>query len=47
MELRLALARLAEEAPAPPPVEPLKLNFVEEAPLSDWSREVIYGEDGR
>ncbi|GMU55668.1 MAG: hypothetical protein AMXMBFR33_48140 [Candidatus Xenobia bacterium] len=48
MELRLALLRLAEDSPPPPAREPMKLHFAAgDAKSSDWSREEIYGDDGR
>ncbi len=47
MEVRQALVKLADEGPpADPP--PLAMNF-SQAPRTDstWSREEVYGDDGR
>ena len=46
-ELLVILERAAEEAPAAKPPEPLEL-FRSTGPADlDWSRDAMYGEDGR
>ena len=42
-ELRHILTTVAKEEPSPP----LKLHFSEARPQTTWSREEIYGDDGR
>lgn len=47
-ELRYILAALAKEEPTRLPVPPLRLKLAEGAPSDNtWSREAIYGDDGR
>jgi plasmid stability protein len=46
-ELRYILAGLAQEEPPPPPLPPLHLKLSQASPPTTWSREEIYGDDGR
>lgn len=46
-ELRHILTTVAQEEPSPDPSPPLKLHFSEARPQTTWSREEIYGDDGR
>jgi plasmid stability protein len=46
-ELRYILTVLAREEPPSPPVPPIELKLSQAAPPTDWSREEIYGDDGR
>lgn len=46
-ELRLVLANAAEAAPEPTPVEPLNLITARSTGECSWSRDDIYGDDGR
>ena len=46
-ELRHILSALAEQEPPPEPHPPLRLHLSEAGVQSDWSREEIYGGDGR
>ena len=46
-ELRQILVSVARTEPSPEPLPPLKLHFSDADPQSTWSREEIYGDDGR
>ena len=46
-ELRLILTSAAQVELAPERLPPLKLHFSTASPETNWSREEIYGDDGR
>ena len=46
-ELRHILASVARSEPVREPLPPLELHFSEATHQSSWSREEIYGDDGR
>ena len=46
-ELRHILTTVAQEEPSAEPSPPLQLHFSESRPQITWSREEIYGDDGR
>ena len=46
-ELRYILAVLAREEPPPPPLPAIELKLSQASPPTTWSREEIYGDDGR
>jgi plasmid stability protein len=46
-ELRYILAAIAREEPPPPPLPPIELKLSQASPSTNWSREEIYGDDGR
>jgi plasmid stability protein len=46
-ELRHILAAIAREEPPSSPLPPLQLKLSKVAPATSWSREEIYGDDGR
>jgi plasmid stability protein len=46
-ELRHILAWLADEEPPPPPLRPLELKLSSASSEIGWSRNEIYGDDGR
>ncbi len=47
-EVLVILEAAAAEAPPPEPLAPIRLVMAsEEAAAGDWSREAIYGDDGR
>jgi plasmid stability protein len=46
-ELRYLLVVIAREEPPPPPLPPLHLKLSQASPPTTWSREEIYGDDGR
>jgi plasmid stability protein len=46
-ELRYILAAIAREEPPPPPLPALQLKLSPASPPATWSREEIYGDDGR
>jgi plasmid stability protein len=46
-ELRYILAAIAREEPPSPPLPPIELKLSQASPATHWSREEIYGDDGR
>jgi len=46
-ELRYILSALAREEPPSPPLPPIELKLSQASPSTNWSREDIYGDDGR
>jgi plasmid stability protein len=46
-ELRYILTAIAREEPPPPPLPPIELKLSQASPSTHWSREEIYGDDGR
>jgi plasmid stability protein len=46
-ELRYILAAIARNEPPPAPFPPLDLKLSQASPITTWSREEIYGDDGR
>lgn len=46
-DLRHILATVAQEEPSAEALPPLKLHFSEARPQTTWSRQEIYGDDGR
>lgn len=46
-ELRYILASIAREEPQSTPLPPLTLKFSQAVPAGTWSREEIYGDEGR
>jgi len=46
-ELRHILASVARDEASGEPLPPLELHFSDADPQTDWSREEIYGDDGR
>lgn len=46
-ELRYILAAIAREEPPGAPLPPLNLKLSQASPPGTWSREEIYGDDGR
>ncbi len=46
-ELRYILTVVAREEPPSPPLPPIELKLAQTSPSTNWSREEIYGDDGR
>ena len=46
-ELRYILTALAREEAPSPPLPPIELKLSQAVPSTQWSREEIYGDDGR
>jgi len=46
-ELRYILAAIARDEPSETPLPPLNLKLSQASPTMTWSREEIYGDDGR
>jgi plasmid stability protein len=46
-ELRYILSSLAREEPPASPLPPIELKLSQASPPTTWSREEIYGDDGR
>ncbi len=46
-ELRHILVSVAQSEPSREPLPPLRLHFSDASPTATWSREDIYGDNGR
>jgi plasmid stability protein len=46
-ELRYILTAIAREESPSPPLPPIELKLSQASPSTQWSREEIYGDDGR